>query len=103
MVVSSNGYGKKSPLDAYRITSRGAKGVKSISLNEKIGELVSLKAVHGNEDCMIMTNDGIVIRIYLEDVSTLSRNTQGVRLMRPQDGTVVSEVTILEHEEEKEE
>ena len=103
LVVSSNGYGKKSPLDAYRITSRGAKGVKSISLNEKIGELVSLKAVHGNEDCMIMTNDGIVIRIHLDDVSTLSRNTQGVRLMRPQDGTVVSEVTILEHEEEKEE
>lgn len=102
LVVSSNGYGKKSTLDEYRLTNRGAKGVKTINLSEKIGHLVSLKAVNGDEDCMIMTNDGIIIRISLENVSVLSRATQGVRLIKPQEGTIVSTVTILNREENEE-
>ena len=100
LVVSKNGYGKQSLLDEYRITSRGAKGVKTININERNGELVSLKAVSGNEDCLIMTNDGIIIRIHLEKVSTLGRATQGVRLIRPQEGTYVSTVSLMAHSEE---
>ena len=101
LAVSLNGYGKKSEIDEYRITSRGAKGVKTININEKIGDLVGIKAVNGDEDCMIMTNDGIVIRISLDKVSIQGRATQGVRLIKPQEGTVVSTVTILEHLEEE--
>ena len=101
--IFSNGYGKKSNLDDYRLTSRGAKGVKTLNINEKNGDLVALKAVKENEDCMIMTSDGIVIRIALDNVSVLGRNTQGVKLIKTQDDTCVSAVTILDHSEEEEE
>ena len=101
LVVSKNGYGKQTPINEYRETSRGAKGVKTININEKNGELVSLKAIKGNEDCLIMTSDGIVIRIHLAKVTTMGRATQGVRLMKPQEGTYVSAVSIMEHNEEE--
>ena len=102
LVVSSNGYGKKSSLDEYRVTSRGTKGVKTIQVNDKIGNLVALKAVNGDEDAVIMTDGGVVIRIHLDGVSTLSRATQGVRLIKPQENTYVSTVTIIEHQENEE-
>jgi len=101
LVVSKKGYGKQSELSEYRMTSRGAKGVKTININEKNGELVALKAVNGNEDCMIMTSDGIMIRIHLEKVSTMGRATQGVRLIKPQDDNFVSAVSILEHQDDE--
>ena len=100
LVVSENGYGKQTPVEEYRETSRGAKGVKTININEKNGKLVSLKAVNGDEDCLIMTNDGIIIRIHLAKVTTMGRATQGVKLMKPQEGTYVSSVSIMEHTEE---
>ena len=100
LVVSKKGYGKKSSLSEYRETSRGAKGVKTININNKNGELVALKAVRGDEDCMIMTSDGVVIRIHLDKVSTLGRATQGVKLIKPDEGTYVSAVAILDHEDE---
>lgn len=103
LVVSKNGYGKKTPVSEYRLTSRGAKGVKTININEKNGDLVSLKAVNGDEDCLIMTNDGIIIRIHLEKVSTMGRATQGVRLIKPQVGTIVSAVSLMSHSEEEDE
>ncbi|MBP5280530.1 MAG: DNA gyrase subunit A, partial [Erysipelotrichaceae bacterium] len=103
LVVSRNGYGKKTPIDEYRLTSRGAKGVKTININEKNGNLVALKAVNGDEDCLIMTNDGIIIRIHLERVSTMGRATMGVRLIKPQEGTVVSAVSLMSHSDEGEE
>ena len=103
LVISKLGFGKKTPVDEYRITSRGAKGVKTINITDKNGPLVALKAVNGDEDCMIMTNDGIIIRIDLSKVSTLGRATTGVRLIKPQDGTFVKAVNIVEHEEEIEE
>lgn len=90
-------------IDEYRITSRGTKGVKTININEKNGELVALKCVEGDEDCMIMTNDGIIIRISLGKVSTLGRATQGLRLIKPGEGSFVSNICILEHEEESDE
>ncbi|MDO4198046.1 MAG: DNA gyrase subunit A [Erysipelotrichaceae bacterium] len=101
LVVSEKGYGKISPLSEYRETSRGAKGVKTINITEKNGNLVSLKAVKGDEDCLIMTNDGIIIRIHLENVSIMGRVTQGVRLIKPQEGTYVSTVSLMMHSEEE--
>ena len=100
LVVSKNGYGKQTPIEEYRLTSRGAKGVKTININEKNGNLVALKAVNGDEDCLIMTNDGIIIRIHLEKVSTMGRATMGVRLIKPQEGTVVSAVSLMSHSDE---
>lgn len=99
LTISKNGYGKKSSLDEYRITSRGAKGVKTLNVTEKTGDLMCLKAVNGDEDCMIMTNDGIVIRFSLTQVSTYSRAAQGVRVINLKDGQSVSTVTILDPEE----
>lgn len=103
LVVSENGYGKLSCLDEYRMTSRGAKGVKTININERNGELVALKAVNGDEDCMIMRNDGITIRIHIADIATQGRATQGVILIKTTDNTYVSTVTILEHQDKIEE
>ncbi len=103
LVISEKGYGKKSSLSEYRMTKRGAKGVTTLKITEKNGQLVSLKAVSGNEDCMIMTDDGIVIRINLEQVSTYSRSTQGVRLINTNENSKVSTIAIVEKSEEIEE
>ena len=100
LVVSKKGYGKQSVLDEYRLTSRGAKGVKTININQKNGELVALKAVNGDEDAMIMSSDGIVIRIHLDKVTTMGRATQGVKLIKTQEGAIVSTVSIMPHQEE---
>ncbi|MFV0478960.1 MAG: DNA gyrase subunit A [Anaerorhabdus sp.] len=99
--ISEKGYGKKSPLGEYRITNRGAKGVTTLKVTEKNGELVSFKAVSGLEDCMIMTDAGIVIRISLEQVSTYSRSTQGVRLINTDTESKVSTVAVVETEEQE--
>jgi len=101
LVVTKNGYGKMSDISEYRMVSRGGKGVKSININEKNGELVALKAVNGNEDCLLMSSNGIVIRTPLENVSTMGRVTQGVRLMKLQEDATVSAVCIMDHQEEE--
>ena len=103
LVVSKYGYGKKTPVEEYRITSRGAKGVKTININESNGELVALKAVNGNEDALIMRNDGVIIRISLSNVSTLGRVTKGVRLIKPEENTYVKTVTLMDHQDEESE
>ena len=101
LVVSKNGYGKMTPIEEYRMTSRGAKGVKSISITSKNGQLVSLHAVSGKEDAMIMTSDGVVIRISLTNVATQKRATQGVRLIKPDESSYVKAVNVLESGEKK--
>ena len=103
LTVTENGYGKLSELVEFRATNRGAKGVKALTVNEKTGNLVCLKAVQGNEDCMIITNDGIVIRISLTQVSVYSRGAQGVRLINVGDDKMVSNVAIVSPEESEEE
>lgn len=103
LVVSKYGYGKKTPVEEYRITSRGAKGVKTININESNGELVALKAVNGDEDALIMRNDGVIIRISLSNVSTLGRVTKGVRLIKPEENTYVKTVTLMNHQDEESE
>ena len=85
------------------MTNRGGKGVKTVQVTEKNGPLVFLRAVNGDEDCLIMTNEGIVIRISLEKVSVYSRNTQGVKLISVEDDQSVSTVAIVYKSEDDEE
>lgn len=103
LAVSENGYGKKSILEDYRLTTRGAKGVKTINITEKTGDLISVRAVNGDEDLMIITNEGIIIRISLENVGVYGRNTQGVRLINVSDEQTVAKVAVVEKSENVEE
>jgi DNA gyrase subunit A len=102
LTVTENGYGKKSLLDDYRMTSRGAKGVKTVNVSEKTGNLVCMRAVNGDEDCMIMTDSGIIIRISLKQVSIYNRAARGVHLINVKDEAKVSTVEILDAEPEDE-
>ena len=101
LTVTEKGYGKKSPIDEYRMTNRGAKGVKALNVTERTGDLVCMKAVHGDEDCMIMTDEGIIIRISLNQVSSYSRNAQGVKLINVAENTKVSNVAIVDPQVEE--
>ena len=103
MAISENGYGKMSPIEEYRQSHRGGKGVKTINTTEKTGQLVALRAVHGDEDLLIITSEGIVIRLPMEQVKTAGRNTQGVRLIKVAEGSVVSSVEVVEKTEEVQE
>lgn len=103
LAVSENGYGKRTAIDEYRLTTRGAKGVKTINVTNKTGELVSVRAVNGDEDAMIVTNTGIIIRISVGDIGIYSRNTQGVKLINVSDDESVAKVAIVEKEEIAEE
>ena len=99
LVVTENGYGKKTPLSEYRLTHRGSKGVKTLNVTEKNGKIVSLKTIKGEEDLLIITENGMTIRITIEQVSTLSRNTQGVRLINLKNNQKVSTTaTILKQD-----
>ena len=81
LVVSENGYGKRSNLEDYRLTNRGGKGVKTISVTEKTGNLVSIKNVTDDDDLMIINKSGIAIRMAVEDLRVMGRATQGVKLI----------------------
>ena len=100
LVVTEKGYGKKSEIEDYRMTNRGGKGVKTVQITEKNGPLVYLRAVNGDEDCLIMTNEGIVIRISLKNVSVYGRNTQGVKLISLDESQTVSTVAVVYKPEE---
>ncbi len=97
--VSEKGYGKRSMIEDYRLTKRGTKGVKTINVTEKTGSLVSVRAVNGDEDVMIMTNDGIIIRIAVDHVGVYGRNTQGVKLIHVGEDTGVAKVAIVASQE----
>jgi len=106
LVVTTNGYGKKTPLTEYRLTHRGSKGVRTLNVTEKNGNIISLKTIKGNEDLIIITENGMTIRISIEQVSTLSRNTQGVRLINLKNEQKVSTIATIDkvlEEELKEE
>ena len=100
LVVTEKGYGKKTDLEEYRMTHRGSKGVKALNVTDKNGNIVSFKTVHNNEDLMIITNNGIVIRLPLEQVSSTGRVAQGVKLINLKDEQRVSTIAIVEKEEE---
>ena len=100
LVVSENGYGKRSSLDAYRITNRGGKGVKTISITEKTGKLVSLKNVNDNDDLMIINKSGIAIRMEVASLRVMGRATQGVKLINLKENDSIAAVAKVVHEEE---
>ena len=99
LVISQKGYGKLSPLEDYRLTSRGSKGVITLNMTDKTGTIVTTKAVNGNEDVMVITKAGILIRTYLGEVKVAGRNTQGVKIINVKDKEEVVAFTIVPHEE----
>ncbi len=101
LAVSENGYGKMSLVDDYRLTSRGTKGVLTLNITPKTGSLVALSSVNGDEDLMIITKGGIVIRMTLSQVKIAGRNTQGVRLIRLDEGQEISSIAIVPHDDEE--
>jgi DNA gyrase subunit A len=92
LVVSENGYGKRSSLEDYRLTNRGGKGVKTISITEKTGKLVTLKSVSDSDDLMIINKSGIAIRMEVEDLRVMGRATQGVKVISLKDGDSIAAV-----------
>jgi len=101
LVVTEKGYGKKTNIDQYRMTHRGSKGVKALNVTEKNGNIVSFKIVNGEEDLMIITDSGIIIRLPLSQVSSTGRVAQGVKLINLKDNQKVSTIAIIEHTEEE--
>ena len=105
LIVTKKGYGKRTPASEYRIQSRGGKGIKTCNITEKNGDVVAVKTVTGEEDLMLMTASGVMIRIAVGDISVMGRNTQGVKLIRlDEDGEqeYVATVAKVPKEEEKE-
>jgi DNA gyrase subunit A len=102
LVVSENGYGKRSDIEDYRVTNRGGKGVKTISITEKTGKLISIKNVTDNDDLMIINKSGIVIRLAVEDLRVMGRATQGVKLINLKGNDTIAAVAKVEKSEEDE-
>lgn len=102
LVVSENGYGKRSDLDDYRITNRGGKGVKTLQITEKTGKLVSIQAVTDEDDLMIINKSGVAIRMGVADLRIMGRATQGVRLINLRDGDSIASVTAIPKAEDEE-
>jgi DNA gyrase subunit A len=101
MVVSENGYGKRSGLDDYRITNRGGKGVKTLNITEKTGKLIAIKDVGDKDDLMIINRSGITIRLSVSDVRITGRATQGVRLIQLRDSDTIAAVCRVNNSEAK--
>ena len=103
MVVSEKGYGKRSPLEDYRITNRGGKGVKTLNITEKTGKLVAIKNVNDSNDLMIINQSGITLRLAVEDIRVMGRATQGVKLIDlNKRGDVIASVCKVDHDPEEE-
>ena len=99
LVITEKGYGKKTPVDEYRITNRGGKGVKTVNITEKNGSIVSFKTVDDSKDLMIITDSGVIIRLAVDKISTMSRVTQGVKLINLKEDSIVSSTAIVDKEE----
>lgn len=103
LTVTENGYGKKTPLEEYRIQSRGGKGIYTYRITDKTGKLAGMKTVTDNDDIMLITSDGVVIRMHTDEISSYSRQTQGVRVMKLADDVQVVSIARTEREEDDEE
>ena len=102
LVVSSNGYGKRSDFEEYRKTNRGSKGVKTISITDKTGDLIAIKNVTDEDDLMIITRSGLTIRMAVSDIRVAGRATQGVRLINIKEGDSIAAVSVVAKNEEEE-
>ena len=98
LAITENGFGKRTETDEYRVQTRGGKGVITYKITPKTGKLVGVKIVNGDEDVMLITDKGTIIRMKVEEISVLGRSTQGVTLMRTSDGGKVVSIEILEPE-----
>ncbi|PWK79306.1 DNA gyrase subunit A [Mucilaginibacter oryzae] len=103
LVVSEKGYGKRTDIEDYRVTNRGGKGVKTLNITEKTGNLVAIKGVTDKEDLMIINKSGIIIRIAVSELRVMGRATQGVRLITLKNDDEIASVAKIEHDEEQEE
>ncbi|MFZ4740328.1 MAG: DNA gyrase subunit A [Bacteroidales bacterium] len=103
LVVSENGYGKRSKLDDYRETNRGGKGVKTINITDKTGSLIAIKSVLDNDDLMIINKSGLIIRLAIAELRVMGRATQGVRLIKLRDDDAIAAVAKVVNEDEDEE
>ena len=103
LIVTEKGYGKKTAIDQYRLTHRGSKGVRGLNVTDKNGQLVAFKIANDDNDVLIMTNNCIVIRLETDKISTLNRNTQGVKLINLKENQVVTTIALVEKEEISEE
>jgi DNA gyrase subunit A len=101
LTITENGFGKRTELDEYRIQTRGGKGVTTYKITSKTGKVVGVKITDGTQDVMLITDTGIVIRLKVNEISTLGRSTQGVTLMRTSDGGKVVSIELVESEEEE--
>jgi len=102
MVVSENGYGKRTAVDDYRITNRGGKGVKTLQITDKTGNLIAIKNVSDDDDLMIINKKGITIRMHLKSIRVMGRATQGVRLINLGSGDSIAAVAKVPHDDESE-
>jgi len=102
LVVSEKGYGKRTDIDDYRVTNRGGKGVKTLNITEKTGNLVAIKGVTDNEDLMIINKSGVIIRIAVSELRVMGRATQGVRLITLKGNDEIASVAKVEHDEDEE-
>ncbi|MGN1357856.1 MAG: DNA gyrase subunit A [Bacilli bacterium] len=96
LVVTEKGYGKKTSIDEYRITNRGGKGVKTLNITDKNGSITAFKTVDNTNDLIIITNEGIIIRLAVDTISEMSRVTQGVKLINLREGQSVSSISIVD-------
>ncbi|WP_096186097.1 DNA gyrase subunit A [Evansella halocellulosilytica] len=103
LIVTEKGFGKRTPVEEYRLQSRGGKGIKTCNITEKNGNLISLKVVSTDDDLMIITTNGVVIRMHVNEISQTSRNTQGVRLIRLNEDEHVSTVARVNIDDDEEE
>lgn len=101
LVVTENGYGKKTQLDEYKIQARGGKGIFTYRITEKTGKIAGLATVADDDDIMLITSDGVLIRMHVNEISTFGRQTQGVRIMRLDDGVTVVGMAKTEREDEE--
>ena len=100
LVVSDKGNGKRTDLSDYSVTNRGGKGVKTLKLSDKTGSLVAIKNVSETQDLMITTTQGVIIRMHVSDLRVMGRATQGVRLIRLDEGDEIGDVAVIDREEE---
>jgi len=102
LIVTEKGYGKRTPVSEYRITNRGSKGVKTLNITEKNGTIVAFMVIDDTQDVIIITNSGIIIRLPIEQITVMSRITQGVRLISLKEGQMISTVTKIDKKDGEE-
>lgn len=103
LVATENGYGKQTDIKQYRMTHRGSKGVRALNVTEKNGNLIAFKTIHGDEDLIIITDSGMIIRLNVSQISETGRMAQGVRLINLKDGQKLATITTIAKEANEEE